>query len=82
MFDIERQFSGAAASKWLSQCWTISFYIAAAYVVLVHWGRWMMKDRKKFVLRRELFLWNLGLSLFSVIGLSRIGGRFVGELWR
>jgi elongation of very long chain fatty acids protein 6 len=81
-FEIEHRFSGAAASKWMSEWWTLSLWLAGVYAVLVHWGKSIMKDRTKFVLRRELFLWNLTLAAFSIIGLCRIGGRFVEELWR
>ena len=39
-----------------------------------------MKDREKFDLRRPLFAWSLGLALFSIIGFSKIGSRFINLL--
>jgi len=51
--------------------WWTSLYISAVYLVLVFWGQSLMKDRRPFNLRGPLFLWNLGLAIFSIIGTAR-----------
>jgi len=54
--------------KWFVENWSLSFYISAVYVVLIFSvQRWMTK-RPRFELTLPLFVWNLALSAFSIIG--------------
>lgn len=53
--------------------WHWSFYISAFYVVSIFALQRWMRDRKKFDLRRPLFLWSLTLSLFSINGWLVVG---------
>ncbi|XP_062499445.1 elongation of very long chain fatty acids protein 6-like isoform X2 [Corticium candelabrum] len=81
-FDVEQRFSKYNTQKWMNMWWTFCFYISAVYVVIVHWGQNLMTNRKKFYLRRPLFLWNLTLACFSAIGFYRVGGKFLDDLER
>lgn len=81
-FDLERRFSRNATLAWTHVWWTQCFYVSAVYVVLVHLGQRLMKHRKKFILRRPLFLWNFMLAVFSAIGFYRVAAPFVADLRR
>ena len=52
--------------------WTVCLYATAIYLFLVFQGRRWMRDRKPFNLRKTLFLWNVGLAIFSIFGASSI----------
>lgn len=60
--------------KWghfMDSYWQLCIYVGLVYLVTIFGLKAYMADRKPFDLRRELFLWNLSLGLFSMIGLSR-----------
>lgn len=52
----------------MSGHWQWSVYISVLYVLMVFTGKWVMKNREPFDLRRPLVLWNIGLAAFSVFG--------------
>jgi elongation of very long chain fatty acids protein 6 len=81
-FGVERHYKGITMSLWAQRHWTESFYIVAVYLVLVHWGQRMMKQRERFVLRKPLFLWNVGLAVFSIIGFCKMFPGIVVDLLR
>ena len=56
----------------MSSHWQYSVYISILYVVVVFSGKWLMKDRDPFDLRKPLVLWNIGLAVFSVFGMFGI----------
>lgn len=45
----------------------VSLYITAIFSI-----KYWMRDRQAFVLKKPLFLWNLGLGVFSIFGFLRI----------
>ena len=51
-----------------NKTWTVCLYATAIYLFLVFQGRRWMRDRKPFNLRKTLFLWNVGLAVFSFFG--------------
>ncbi len=51
--------------------WQLSLIAGALYLATIFWLKAYMEDKKPFGLKKELFCWNLGLGLFSMIGLSR-----------
>ena len=53
----------------MSGHWQYSLYISLLYVAMVFGGKWLMKDRDPFNLRKPLVLWNIGLAVFSVFGM-------------
>ena len=66
--DIQAKFDTENAHVWAIGYWTLSIPISVAYVLLVYAGRKWMESRPSYNLRRALFLWNLGLALFSMFG--------------
>ncbi len=59
---------------WWGEHWGLPLFASALYVVLIFGIKRFMKDRQPFDLRGPLFLWNLGLSAFSGVGLYVVGG--------
>ena len=57
------------AIHWMVGHWQYSLYISVIYVICVFAGKWLMKDRTPFDLRRPLVLWNIGLASFSIFGM-------------
>ena len=70
-FHFERTFDADAAHVWMQQNWTLSFWYAALYVVLVFGGRYYMSNRAKFDLRVPLVIWSSVLAVFSICGAIR-----------
>ena len=55
-----------------NKTWSVCLYATAIYLLLVFQGQRWMRHRKPFKLRRPLFLWNVGLTVFSIFGASSI----------
>ncbi|ODM97555.1 putative fatty acid elongation protein 3 [Orchesella cincta] len=51
--------------------WKVAFYAAAVYIFVIFGLQNYMKSRPPFELRKLLFIWNLSLGIFSVIGFVR-----------
>lgn len=60
------------ALQWMASYWTISVYASIIYLLLVYFGRRWMKNRPAYSLRQPLILWNIGLALFSFLGMSSL----------
>ena len=60
------------AHVWIMDHWTLSFYIAAFYLVLVFFGRRWMQSRPPSDLKKRLIIWNLVNSAFSIICFFRL----------
>ena len=67
---LEKQFPSLVFNKWFEKNWTISVYFAVIYLVLVYVGTQFMKNKQSYSLKRPLFLWNVGLAVFSLYGTS------------
>ena len=52
----------------MKSIWHYSLYISALYALAIVGLQKWMENRKPYNLRRPLFVWSLGLSLFSFIG--------------
>ncbi len=78
---IERHFSPAIATQWVDKYWRVSVYASVLYVAAVFIGRWYMRDKAAFDLRRTLVFWNTCLAAFSAVGLYRLLPE-LGELLR
>jgi hypothetical protein len=61
------EFDGFAWSRWTSEHWEIPIAATIAYLVLLRVLTDFMARRDKFQMK-YLYLWNLGLSLFSCAG--------------
>ena len=62
----------ATIRYWIDGYWTLCFYISAAYLVAVYFGKRWMANRPAYNLRGRLVCWNLGLAIFSFIGVTRM----------
>ena len=52
--------------------WAVPVLVSIVYALLVPLGQRIMKNRAPMGLRYPLFLWNLGLAIFSIIGTLRV----------
>ena len=75
-FDFEKNFDHVAKVEWFQRNWTWAFIISAVYLVLIHAGQYLMKDRTRFELRLPLTLWSLSLAIYSWYSVFRAWGEF------
>jgi hypothetical protein len=52
--------------------WKLPIYISAVYVIVIFSIQSYMKNRQPLKLKTPLFLWNLSLGIFSILGFIRI----------
>jgi len=57
--------------RWMGKHWDWSIYASGIYVLLIFSGQAWMKNKTPFRLRRRLFLWNVTLAAFSIVGFLR-----------
>ncbi|XP_068114049.1 very long chain fatty acid elongase 3 [Hyperolius riggenbachi] len=72
-YEFEKRFDVQEAIQWMQENWSKSFFFSLLYAALIFGGQRVMKERKKFELRRPLVLWSLTLAIFSIIGAIRTG---------
>lgn len=65
---VESRFNIESCLVYMRERWHHSVLYCAIYLVLVFQGKKWMSTRKPFNLRRSLFLWNVALATFSIIG--------------
>jgi hypothetical protein len=70
--DIEDRFSLEELQDWCRERNNWPALIIPVYLMAIHYGQLMMKDRKPFNVKTLLFFWNSGLALFSMIGTVRL----------
>ncbi|XP_034939952.1 elongation of very long chain fatty acids protein 6 [Chelonus insularis] len=76
MFEFEEKFMHQKTRDWMVDHWQTSVYSGAIYVALIFFGRQWMANRPKYELRGLLTLWNLGLAIFSIMGVVRTAPEF------
>lgn len=54
--------------NWHQQNWIICVWFALFYVISVHFGVYLMRDRQPLKLQKPLALWNFLLGIFSIAG--------------
>ena len=69
---IELDFDEEKTIDWMSENWTISFWLSAVYVAVIFGIQWIMKDRTRFDLRPLLALWSGTLALCSIFVAVRV----------
>jgi len=62
---------------WMSNNWQYSLVYAFVYIAAIFFGKWYMKSREKFDLRKPLIAWNFVLAAFSIAGTVRIWPEFI-----
>lgn len=70
--DFERRYELEDFRKWMEDHPLVPVYSCIGYVLFIWVGSKVMKNVKAFDLKIPLFLWNLGLALFSVWGTVRM----------
>lgn len=68
----ERNFDMIRSTEWMQENWFHSISSSVVYVASIYIGQKLMETRKPFSLDNLLIAWNLGLALFSLIGVCRI----------
>ncbi len=66
---------------WTHTHWTIPLWTGLVYIVTIFGIQAAMKNREAFVLKRQLFLWNAALGLFSILGFIRMAPEFFGMIY-
>ena len=65
---IHAKFSIPKGVEFLEQYWYLSFVVSGIYLLLILLGTKWMNGKKRYDLRGALFVWNVGLASFSIIG--------------
>jgi len=71
VWEIEKSFSEDYWNAWFKDNWRMSFLLCSIYLAGLRLGSDWMKSRQRFQLTGALFLWNLGLAIFSIVGSIR-----------
>jgi len=71
MFEFERKFDTDAFLDWNVHNWTLSFWYAAFYVLVIFSAKYYMASRPRFELRVPLIIWSGLLAAFSIAGAAR-----------
>lgn len=67
-FPFEQGIPDDEVTQLLIKYWPHTITVSAVYLALVYSIQWLMRDRKPFDLKRQLFFWNGALALFSIFG--------------
>ena len=71
-FDWELSFDVGPWINFLQNNYWLPFAVCTLYFVLVFGGKALMANKKPFDLQGPLALWNVGLSVFSIMGALRL----------
>lgn len=71
-FEFEDQFNLYQLQDWCNERNRWPVVAVSAYLLAIHVGQSMMRERKAFGVKHVLFLWNLTLAVFSMIGTVRL----------
>ena len=74
--DVLRELERGPAAGILVRCLVDYMWMAPVfsllYLLAVFGGRRWMQNRKPYVLRKQLVVWNTALALFSIVGFTRV----------
>jgi hypothetical protein len=78
----ERDFDGFGTwAQYLRVTWLVPVIVSILYVLAIPLGQRWMENRKAYELRTPLFLWNLLLSVFSIMGVIHLLPHFLYGLY-
>ena len=80
--DIESRADTTKLGRWQADYWWLSVVASAIYLVVLYTGNNFMKHREPYVLRKPLFLWNVGLAVFSILGALSVVPNLVHLFYR
>ena len=66
--EIEKRSDARSLRRWLADYSWLSVVVVAVYLLCLFGGTRYMKNKSPYVMRRSLFLWNVGLAVFSAFG--------------
>ena len=66
--EIEANYNLKDSYDFINDAWWVPLVACSVYLIMVWCGKKWMKMREPFGLRGPLFVWNLSLALFSIIG--------------
>lgn len=64
---IESRYQLMSGGIWMRDNFRVPIIAVACYLLFILIGRKVMSYRKPFILKRPLFLWNIGLAVFSLL---------------
>jgi len=70
-FKFEQLIDFKDEKEWLINHWDVSFIISLVYILFVLTAQQWMRNKPKMDLTLALFIWNLTLATFSIIGAVR-----------
>lgn len=70
-YELEWDQFGSWATQFRNT-WMVPVVVSLLYLVAIPVGQRLMANRPAFELKYPLFLWNLGLAVFSIIGVIRV----------
>lgn len=68
----ERDYKGLPVIQWTQNNSHIPIIVCIGYLLFIHYGQQSMKNRPLMRLKPAFAAWNLFLSLFSILGASRL----------
>ncbi|CAG0888403.1 unnamed protein product [Cyprideis torosa] len=71
-FPVERFFDAASCYRWLRLNFSASIIFSTCYIIAIFALQAFMRTKRPMKLKVPLFLWNLGLALFSMLGTHRM----------
>ena len=80
--DIQSKHDVLKAQDWVHNNWTLTIPISVLYVLLVYGGRKWMESKPAYDLHRTLFLWNVGLAIFSIFGALSVVPNLVHHIYK
>lgn len=80
--EIEKRVDARALQTWLANYSWLSIVAVTIYLLCIYGGTRYMKDKAPYPLRRSLFLWNVGLAVFSVLGTLSTAPNLLDVLYR
>lgn len=75
-----RHYDLDSVSTWLTRYLPVPVLCSGVYLLLVFGGKSWMKDKPAFKLRNPLVLWNVALSIFSIVALVILGRPLIRNL--
>lgn len=66
--DIQSKHDVLKAQDRVYDNWTLTIPVSILYILLVYAGQKWMESKPAYDLHRTLFLWNVGLAIFSIFG--------------
>lgn len=80
LFRWEKKYDPIPALNWMKAHPNVPIIAVALYGILIVLGQRYMKDKESWGWRRTMAFWNLGLSLFSWLGMARTLPQLVHNL--